>query len=267
MSLVKASFQKIKYSMKYAFWVLNGYFGKTFVLDMPNRVTVLITYYNPMRMKHVNHQLRNILKCAFVDKIIISNHNPDVNIVDKLNIQNNRVVILKQDIKRACGYRWRIARDLNPEYLIAIDDDILLFPWQLETLFKRLILEPEVPHGFSGMVRLTDGDFQYFERENRDVHYLCEVYAVTGDHVEKYFRMEELLANKDQTLPDAVERLGDFVVISQTGSGNPKIHTIGQLFRSETFKTEGIALHKENEFPAVLGKISRAVEDIRPTIL
>jgi hypothetical protein len=113
------------------------------------------------------------------------------------------------------------------------------------------------------MVRLPDGNFQYFEREDRSVHYLCEIYAVTGEHVEQYFRMEDLLLKKDKNLPHAVERLGDFVLISQTGTGNPRIHTIGHLFRSETFKTPGVAMHKELEFPVVLGEVSQAVEEIR----
>ena len=46
----------------YALWVLNGYLGGEVSLATSSKATVLITYYRPERMRHLNHQVRNVLK-------------------------------------------------------------------------------------------------------------------------------------------------------------------------------------------------------------
>ena len=257
---------KSKYFLRSALWILNGYLGRNVSSRVTHKATILITYYNPVRLKLINHQLRNILKCTFVEKLIVSNHNPEITINNVIQVNDQRLVSLNQPIKRACGYRWRIARELDADYLIVIDDDILLFPQQLKVLFEQLITQPAVPHGFSGMLHLKNGEFQYREREDIDVHYLCEVYAVTKKHVEKYFDMVCVLAEQDETLPELIERLGDFIVISQTGTHNPKIHRIGRVFKSETFKMPGIANHMDHDFPGIVSQVSHAVEKMRPLL-
>jgi len=263
---VKTLIGRLKYLAKNVLWMLNGHFGHLVSLETPEKVTVLITYFNPLRMKKINHQVRNILKCTFVEKVIISNHNSDVHINEILKIDDKRLAIISQDQNRACGYRWRVAKNLDAKYLVVIDDDILLFPYQLGSLCENLFHEPEIPHGFSGMVKLANGDFQYRERENIEVDYLCEVYGLTQDHVCRYFELENILAREDSTLPEAIEYLGDFIVISKTGPHNSKIHNVGKLLRSETFKTPGLANHKKQEFAAILVRVSQAVENIQPQI-
>ena len=78
-SFLKKSDPCSKYLQKkliYYLWVINGYFGWKLGLATSQTLTVLTTYYNPARLKHVNHQIRNLLKCKFVERVIISNHNP-----------------------------------------------------------------------------------------------------------------------------------------------------------------------------------------------
>jgi len=257
------SVRRLARAAKYALWSLNSHIGRTVSLDMPHRAVVVITYYDPARMNHIDPQVRNVLKCDFVEQVVISNHNPDIKIEEKVGIRNDRLVCLDQSSRRACGFRWRLIRSLGADYVISIDDDIFLFPQQLKTLFQSLIREPEVPHGFSGFVRLPDDSLQYVERTNMAVHYLCEIYAVTREHLKRYFEMERLLGDDDHTLPAAVERYGDFVLISQTGTRNPKIQNAGGIFRSDTFKTAGVALHKDVEWGAYVEKVARGVEAIQ----
>jgi hypothetical protein len=254
---------KLTRKMRLLLWELDGRFSRRLSLDSPQKVTVLITYYHPVRMQYVDSQIRNILKCAFVEKLVISNHNADIRIQDKVSLQDERLVFMNQKISRTCGYRWRIAKELDSEYIIAIDDDILLFPSQLKKLFQHLIQEPEIPHGFSGMLHLKNDEFQFREREELVVHFLCEIYAVTKEQVRDYFEIETMLIEKENVLPDVIERYGDFIVISQTGIQNPKIHNGGRLMRSNTFKTSGVANHKDDEFTDSVVKVSNAVERIR----
>ncbi len=96
---------KLTRKIRYALWALNGYVGRTVSLNIPQKVTVLITYYHPARMEHMEPQIRNILKCNFVDKLIVSNHNPDIYIQDKIKIKDKRLVFINQNVRRGCGYR------------------------------------------------------------------------------------------------------------------------------------------------------------------
>lgn len=233
--------------IKYALWGLNGYLGVRMRIASKQKLTVLITYYNPARMKHINHQLRNLLKCVFVEQIIISNHNPDVDIKQMVEVKDDRITIINHETRRGCGYRWLVAEQFSPEYLVVVDDDILLFPWQLKKLFAALIQEPEIPHGFAGMIHHENGFLEYREQLERPVDYICEIYAVTGEHLNKYSQLkQEVLKNPDLT--HTVEFAADFVILSQTGAANPKIHDGGRLFRCTTYNETGVAVHKDAEF-------------------
>ena len=164
----------------YELWVIYGYWGWKCGQGISKKVTVLITYYNPARLKHMNHQIRNLLKCAFVEQIVISNHNPAFKIEAHVTISDPRLAFVNQAVRRGCGYRWLVADGFSPQYLIVMDDDILLFPWQVEKLFSALVAEPEIPHGFAGMVQQPDGFLDYQQKQERRVDYICEIYAITG---------------------------------------------------------------------------------------
>jgi hypothetical protein len=154
--------RRILKDIKYILWELNGLIGLKCRSNVPQKATVLIAYFNPIRMRHVNHQLRNILKCEFVGKIIISNHNPQVQINPLIVVRDDRITIVNHEIRRGCGYRWLVAHEYAPEYLIVMDDDILMFSCQLARLFKSLVAEPEIPHGFAGMVQNANSSHKHF---------------------------------------------------------------------------------------------------------
>ena len=256
--------KKLAKRLVYYLWILNGYIGFKLGPRTSQKLTVLITYYNPARLRHVNHQIRNLLKCEFVERVVISCHNPAVKIEEHVNVHDQRLAVVSQSVRRACGYRWLVAREFSPEYLIVMDDDIVLFPAQLKVLFEHLITEPSIPHGLSGMIHMKNGDLQFRQRENIDVHYLCEIYAVTKEHVEQYFELVKIFEQQDKNLPEAIEYLGDFIVISQTGTQNPKIHKAGRIFRDETFNIPGVANHKEEQFSTIVNGVSKVVKELRP---
>lgn len=240
-------FQRVKYWLKMLLWVVNGYLGKRFSLSGPQKLTVLITYFNPARMSRIDHQLRNIFKCSFVEKVIISNHNSDVDIRSLIKVREPRLQIINQSVRKGCGYRWHIASEINPEYLIVIDDDLFLYPGQLTKLFKFLLAEPKIPHGLSGINCLPDGSYEFRDRENRETDFLCETYALTREHLAHYMKTYAELASNEQIIR-IVNSTTDFILLSHTGVSRPKIHDVGRLFRDETFKVEGVAVHKKEMF-------------------
>ena len=99
--------------LKYALWTINGYLGQRARVDVPQQVTVLITYYNPVRMRHIDSQVRNLLQCRFVEQIVLSNHNPAVRIEDQVKSRDARLTFLNQPVPRGCGYRWWVAHELK----------------------------------------------------------------------------------------------------------------------------------------------------------
>ncbi len=249
--------------IRYALFTLNGYLGRNLTLDSSHKVTILLTYYHPSRMNYIGAQVRNFLKCDFVDKIVITNHNPDIKIEDKINIKDDRLICLNQNVRRGNGYRWRVANTIDADHFILLDDDIQLSPEQLKKLFQKLIAEPTVPHGYSGQLHLPDDKFEFHESENVEVDYLCELYAVTRNHVKRYAQIEQLLAEEDKNLLDYVERFADHIVISQSGAQRPRIHEVSSLLRNDTFKTPGVATHKNEEFEKGVLQVCTAVKRIK----
>jgi hypothetical protein len=251
------------HEIKYFLWASYGFLGLRIRAKGWQKVTVLITYYSPERMKHINHQIRNILKCDFVEKIIISNHNPDVDITPLIKVKDERITIVSQNIRRGCGYRWTIATQFAPNYLIVVDDDILLFPWQLKKLFAALLAEPAIPHGFAGMVHHENGFLEYCQKEERVLDYICEIYAISGEQLKRYQELRNEI-EKDESLTDMVEFAADFMIVSRTGSGRPKIHQAGTVFRCPTYDAQGVAVHKDFDFDQNILKVASALTEFAP---
>jgi hypothetical protein len=248
---------------RYALFILNGYLGRNVSLESDHKVTIVLTYYHPSRMNYIDAQVRNFLKCKFVEKIVITNHNPDIKIEDKINVKDDRLICLNQNIRRGNGYRWRVANTIDADHFILLDDDIQLFPGQLKQLFQHLIAEPTVPHGYSGQLHLPDDKFEFHASENMEVDYLCELYAVTRSQVKRYAEIEQFLGEEDKTLLNYVERFADHIVISQTADQRPRIHEVSSLLRSDTFKTPGVATHKDAMFEEGVLQVCRAVKRIK----
>jgi len=250
--------KKILKEIKYLLWALNGFIGLRLRSNAPQKATILFTYFSPVRMKHINHQLRNIFKCDFVGQVIISNHNPDVDIASMIKVRDARIKIVNQPVRRGCGHRWLVANEFSPEYLIVVDDDVLIFPWQLRQLFAALVAEPEIPHGFAGMVQHEDGFLEYRQEEERSLDYICEVYALTGAHLKRFMELRHEIV-KDETLGRMVESAADFMIVSRSGSRAPKIHDAGRLFRCPTYNATGVAVHKDDDFSNSMMGVARAL--------
>lgn len=250
--------------MKYALWVMHSHLGRRVVLDLPQQVTVLITYYNPARMGHGATQVRNLLQCRFVEQIVLSNHNPAIQLEERIGVRDPRVVFRNQPEQRGCGYRWQVASEIKAPYLLVIDDDVLLYPAQLTRLFQHLVRMPTVPHGFTGM-RVQPGEqFEYCEYKEAAVDYLCEVYAVTNEQVQRYLQLRTALA-VEPTLAQMIDRAVDFMLISQCGNSKPQIHNAGRLLRCPTFQQSDIAIHKGQDFAGNMRVVNQALAKYQST--
>jgi hypothetical protein len=212
-------------------------------------------------MRHIDAHVRNILKCTFVDRVVVSSHNPAMRIELQCRVRDPRVEFVNQDVPRGCGHRWVVARDLDAGFLMVFDDDVRLFSWQVAKLFRHLIAEPDVPHGLAGLV-LRETSIDYYEREEASVDLICEGYALTRRHLDRYDELATALAS-DASLSAIVEASADFALISAAGTGRPKVHDLGRIYRCDTFSNEGVAVHRERGFWEGLARVRKELNAIR----
>jgi hypothetical protein len=165
-----------------------------------------------------------------------------------------------ESIPSGCGRRWATASTLDPPYLLVIDDDMLLWPTQVARLYERLLEDPGVPHGLSGLVQTVDRGFTFITRRDGCVDYLCEAYAVTRDHLRRY---AALLADEQVRLSASlmVDTAHDFAVISATGDGRPRIHDVGRIHRCRTHVDGSVAVHRSPTFWSELVAVSAALRN------
>ncbi len=241
-------------------------------LDTDATVVVILLSYK--RMQNIEPIVSSVLKCRFVKKIIVSNNNPEVDIHQWLTTDDSRIKIINQPARMPSGVRWHLADKEPSEYYIAIDDDLLIYPKQLKGLFECLIREPEIPHGlFGSNIQLPDPGngkklhLSYYKRKEMEVDTLHSIYAVSRSHVDNIFfylsKLREnteirsdIFYNKECTLLS----VGDDILTSFCGLGQPKIHDFGCLVFCKTGNDPGIAIHQRENFWDCRLKITKAIK-------
>jgi glycosyltransferase involved in cell wall biosynthesis len=238
-------------------WIANGRFGRNISINTPDKLTVIIPSYNIERVGNITPQVRSILKCDFVEKIIVSNHNPQILLEDWVNIDDGRLKLINQPTRRGCGYGWIVGSNTNSEFIIVIDDDLLIFPEQLTILFKQLVKQPEIPHGLAGSFHS-----RYFKNREMEVDNLYQIYAVTQTHIRKYLELVDKITRQGYASHESIEFWGDDIIISQTGKNKPKIHDAGYILWSPTAFQLGVATYLEEDFKPRRAEVRNALERV-----
>ncbi|MGB3532836.1 MAG: glycosyltransferase [Microcoleaceae cyanobacterium] len=228
----------------YRKWTLDSYISNPVSLATDKKVTIIVPSYHASRSRNLQPLIRSVVKCDFVEKIIISNHNPEIRLEDWVKTDDSRVVLINHSVRRGCGYGWIVASQENANYFIVIDDDMLVYPQQLAVLFQQLINQPECPHGFIG--RRADGE--YITHQEAEVEFLYNIYAVTQTHIQKYIEYTKKMIDNGYASPESIEYWADDIVLSQTGTCHPRIHKLGSLRQCKTTKTQGVATYTESQF-------------------
>jgi hypothetical protein len=200
--------------------------------------------------------VRAALKCDFVDKVIISNNNPQVKIENWVKTTSSRVILIENNLRKRCRYRWVIAAKNPGSYYIAIDDDVFVNPEQIKQLFESLIDDPNVPHGMFGSVYNTESPknekissaYSYFNAMNMSVDVLHQIYAITDKHLSNYFKLLAKVRTHDHEVSRNLKKVGDDIVISHAGSVRPKIHDFGFVLECSSHNLNSMATFKEPGF-------------------
>lgn len=195
---------------------------------------VLLSYKRP---KNLNKILSCLRQCDFISDILISNNNPDVRLETNLDCRDSRVKLINQSERQFPSIRLDLSRSLQSEYVIAIDDDVFLEPWQLLKLFQALLENPSVVHGFAGHVYSADlARLHALFGQEKPVDALIMLFAYTKAHVESYFRILDQLQIVNREL-----RGSEDVPLSFAGDSYARIHDLGYVCLCPSTDRKGVA--------------------------
>lgn len=250
----------MKYKIRYCLWVCNSFFPWKKDINTPEKAVVILPYFSLERIKHAKYMVRSLLRCNFVREIIATSHNPELDIFKWVHIRDPRLKLINNnETKKGPGYRWFIANTVDSDYFLVIDDDFLIFPGQLATLFRFLIEGPDIPHGVSGKL-VIDGKF--YTRKNMEVEILSQIFAVTRKHIEKYMEIIDIIKTNRPDIYPSIEEIADDIVISRAGKQKPRIHDVGYNLRCKTASKKGVALNQNKSFWPKRLAFKRVLDDI-----
>ena len=121
-------FAKLRYSAN---------FGR--YLDSGNRPSAAVIVQSFARPQNIELIVKLALRCRFVDSVIVSNNNPEVDLKQWVRIKDSRYTLISQNQKMPCGTRFDIAKGLPHRHFICIDDDVFLRPCQIMALYSSLL--------------------------------------------------------------------------------------------------------------------------------
>jgi len=243
----------------YHAWRLRGRVTPPLPATGTERLTVLIPAYHARRSRNIAPLVRACLQCRFVERVVVSNHNPDTSVAAIVPVRDPRVTLIEHGVRRGCGYIWHVASEQPGACFLVIDDDQLLYPAQIAALFRALVADPSVPHGLCG----GSVTGEYLERCEREVDVLYNAYAVTRAHLDAFHRLSRELVASGAAHPDEIEHRCDDVVISRSGGGRARIHDVGFILRCRTGGMEGVAIFREPGFDDVRVRVDRALAEIQ----
>ena len=216
----------------------------------PASATFVVTVFS--RPAEVRRIIDSALQATVVDRVLISQHNPllDLSAYD-IGI-DPRVDIVRAPVASRPGFRWTVVDRFCRGDVIVVDDDTILTARQIDVLFQRLRTDPTCPHGVTGsryptapyVDSSTGGPRHTFHRRvEARVDALHQVYAVTTAHVAGYRRLTVRLPSSELAVAVA-----DDIVISSCGRTPATIHDLGPVELSASSRDPAVAVHLEPRF-------------------
>ena len=223
--------------------------GYRVTIDPAVKVTVVILSYK--RMQNIRAIVRRVQLCGFVDRVVISNNNPEVDLAPYLDLSDERTLLVQQDRFRGASFRFELARAYPNDYFIFVDDDVFPTPWQLKAMLRSLVSDPGSPRGYVGQ-------FYDFEKEKlfnlkrsrfalRDqscpVDVIMQIYACTPEHLQRYFNLVDAMGMQNEDIYCASD-----VILSFSGTKKPICEYIGHVAQCDSSVHPEIASYKRHNF-------------------
>jgi hypothetical protein len=228
------------YFKHYLRWQYDAFFGPRQTAEGPQRLTVILLSYK--RVRNMQPLVRSLLRSDFIEKIIVSNNNPEYRIRDWIRLRDERIHLIDQPVRRAAGIRFELAKNEPGEYFVSIDDNTFLYPAQLKQLFRELVARPGSPHGFQGELYVGSEKLAELEDPKRpgfldrhgfkvnvryceqQVDILNRTYAFTREHVKEMYRLGNRLGMDMGSVAN-----GEDIILSASGQDRPYVHALGEV--------------------------------------
>lgn len=212
-----------------------------------NRPLFTAVHLSYLRPQNIDLQCRLLLQCASIERVILCNHNPQIDIQEWLFLKDPRLTVIQESLPRGCNVRFQRMRESGAEHLLSIDDDLFLSPQQIEQLCAGTLAEPQRAHGFCG--ENDDGShfIGLFENREESLDHLNRAYFLNRPLLERFFAITSSLGINDQSR-EWDESWFEDIVLSRCGSLKPRSHDIGWFLTCPTSTTPGIAAYKHPSF-------------------
>ncbi|MFT7529860.1 MAG: hypothetical protein ACI9FD_000863 [Gammaproteobacteria bacterium] len=212
-----------------------------------HKATVIILSYK--RVKNIPVLVRNALLCDFVERVIVSNNNPDLDISNFLPPNSDRFELIQHKKRRWPSLRYNIAQNYTGEYFICIDDDVFPSPWQLRALFLAFLSRPNIPHGSAGQ-NFRNEKFHTFEPNTRSgrissqsVDVILQIYIFSRQHLKRYFELLDAIGERNENI-----RSSEDVLLSFAGDGPPFLQSVGSIMQCRSAIDPLIATWRQKGF-------------------
>lgn len=262
----------------YARWSLGVTLSPPVTSALAEKLTIVVPSYK--RPQNLHPIVRSLLKASFVERIIVSNNNPDIRMEDWIGLRDERLRIINQPKRTAPGIRFALARETQGKFFATIDDDVFLSPTQLRTLFEALVREPAMPHGERGeryapyepmphspeliqkvLGWVPDyGGWRPGVEGNASVDVINGVYFFTREHLEEMFR---LAGELKLDVPNLFN--GEDILLSFCGTERPRIHTVKpRTVNCLTEARRGVATFTQGDFYPRRTELFLALRALKP---
>ena len=237
------------------FWALDWYLRVLVRLGIriqqggSEKAAVVILSYK--RENNIDRILTSVLLCGFVDRVIVSNNNPDIDVTRHISHRDPRLTIIQSQEHKVASSRYDVARSCDSEYFICIDDDVFPDPWQLREMFACLVRNPASPVGSTGEV------FDHFHKKfrqvrphtlfagdrSRTVDVILHIYVFTKRHLERYFENVSAMGQTNEAIHSSED-----VIISFCGDQASTFLDVGDMPTCSCWNNPEIATYHRSGF-------------------
>jgi hypothetical protein len=233
--------QRPSYFFGYLRWQHDARYGPRVAIAGPEKATVILLNYR--RVRNLEPMVRSLLLCDFVEKVLVSNNNPEYRIADWIRLKDERIHLVDQPRRTVSSIRFRIACEEPGPYFLAIDDDVFLYPHQVKRLFEELLARPSSPHGIQGENfhgETTPNTFLGWQvnihRYDGQADDINTCYAFTREHALEADRLARCLGLDLANIP-----MGSDVILSASGRERPFLHDVGKVLHCLSQHRLGVA--------------------------
>ena len=116
--------QRMKYARDYLKWSWESRFETVDFARGSERLTVILLSWK--RIHNIAPMVDSVLSLPFVERVVISNNNPEYRIRDWVRSDDGRIRLIDQPEPTCAGVRYDLMLDEPGEFFFAIDDDVFL---------------------------------------------------------------------------------------------------------------------------------------------